>query len=505
MLFLLLTALAALVSFMICVLAIYRSDRQKSVYFNLLSIAIALYLTGNFLDFSSATEASVVGVKVSYLGVPFIPGLWYLCVREFCGVKVERLGIVFGIMLVPFIIMVLAFTWEQNGLLFTGFTFQASNYISQAVFQKGPFYPVKQLYLYFFNALGLFTIVTHYIKGTRRFKKQAIFFFISALIPLFTTATWVVNSGDTWVDITPLCLAVAQVLFFWGLQKHGIYNVASSLRDDVVEHLQEGVLLLDNEGVYMDSNMAFKALFPQASEVPLGTELDEMSYLPFNFSTLTSEVGVREFTMDFEDCIRTYKVSVSPISRGGKLVGHSAILYNITPLKNIMSALEVKAHIDPLTTVYNRGYFYEKGQYEVQKSLLAKNALGAVFVDLDFFKKINDTYGHDCGDYVLRTVALVISGNLRNTDILARYGGEEFCILLLNTQSQGALRKAEDLRKKIEAHSFEYNGSRIRVTASLGLSMLQLNDDTDNLDKLLKRADEKLYEAKRGGRNRVMV
>lgn len=505
MLFLLLTALAALVSFIICVSAIYRSDRQKSVYFNLLSIAIALYLTGNFLDFSSASRGAVAGVKVSYLGVPFIPALWYLCVREFCGVKVERLAVVLGIMFVPCIIMVLAFTWQQNGLLFTSFDLQTSNDLSQTVFVEGPFYPVKQWYLYFFNALGLFTIVTHYLRGTRRFKKQAIFFFISALIPLFTTATWLVKISDTLVDITPLFLAAAHVLFFLGLQKYGIHNVASSLSDDVVEHLQEGVLLLDNEGVYMNSNMVFKTLFPQAQHVPLGTELDDMSYLPFDFATLTSEVGVREFTMDFEDCIRTYKVSVSPISRKAGLVGYSVILYNITPLKNMMSALEVKAHIDPLTTVYNRGFLYEKGQYEVQKSLLARNALGAVFVDLDFFKNINDTYGHDCGDYVLRTVALVISGNLRNTDLLARYGGEEFCILLLNTQTEGALRKAEDLRKKIEAHSFEYNGTRIRVTASLGLSMLQLDDPTDNLDKLLKRADEKLYEAKRGGRNQVAV
>jgi diguanylate cyclase (GGDEF)-like protein len=120
--------------------------------------------------------------------------------------------------------------------------------------------------------------------------------------------------------------------------------------------------------------------------------------------------------------------------------------------------------------------------------------------DIDHFKSINDNYGHLAGDYVLKELATVVKGRLRPDDVVGRYGGEEFCALLPETSVVGAASIAEDLRRRVQERRFVFEGETIPVTVSLGCA--ELVGEMDVLS-LLKAADERLYEAKRGGRNRV--
>lgn len=502
------TIAAAVIGLVTSVLAIARSDRQKSVYFNLLSIAVTFYLVGNFIEFySPSLEGGTAGIKVAYLGIPFIPGLWFLCVCEYCGVKSFSPRVVFAFMAVPVIIMVLAFTWESNHLLFISFEYLSGNQVSQLAFVEGPLYDLKQAYLHIFNFLGISVIIVKFIKGTPRFRKQALLFLFSALVPAFSTFTWTINIQDNWIDLTPLGLSVAMALFYLGLEKFGVKNIAESLRDYIVDNLHEGIALFDHQGIYLESNRSFKELFPLISVAPLGLAIDDMNYLPFNLSSLEgSKRGevLKEFSIDHNGYIRTYRISVSPIERGNKILGYSTVLYNITALKNIMSTLEEKIYIDSLTQIYNRAFLFEKGNHELRQALLTGNGLTVAMFDVDHFKKVNDNYGHDFGDYVLSTIAHIVSVNLRKSDTFARYGGEEFCILFPGTELPEAIIKAEKLRKKLASHVFEKNNVRISVTASFGISVLNHDDQTETLERILKRADEKLYEAKKTGRNKVV-
>jgi len=120
--------------------------------------------------------------------------------------------------------------------------------------------------------------------------------------------------------------------------------------------------------------------------------------------------------------------------------------------------------------------------------------------DIDHFKNINDTYGHIAGDYVLKEVAAVAKSRLRPDDILARYGGEEFAVVLPETELMGGVAIAEQLRQLIKEHTFEFEGERIPVSASIGAAQLAPGHDAMNL---IKSADVKLYDAKRSGRDRV--
>jgi two-component system cell cycle response regulator len=129
--------------------------------------------------------------------------------------------------------------------------------------------------------------------------------------------------------------------------------------------------------------------------------------------------------------------------------------------------------------------------------------LSFLMLDIDHFKKINDVHGHLAGDYVLKEVARLIQQRIRRDEVLARYGGEEFAIILPETNLEGARALADGLRERIEQSRFVFQGEVIRVTLSIGVAMLNEFDRT-SMD-LIKRADEKLYEAKRSGRNRVVA
>jgi two-component system cell cycle response regulator len=167
--------------------------------------------------------------------------------------------------------------------------------------------------------------------------------------------------------------------------------------------------------------------------------------------------------------------------------------------------LNQAANTDPMTKCFNKGYFLEAMEAEFKRAKALSTPLSLIFFDLDHFKKVNDTYGHDGGDYVLKEFSNLVRslGLIQQKDIFARYGGEEFCLLLPSVVLQDAEKTAEILRGKIQGHSFNYEGQRIPVTSSLGVS--ELRAEMENASDLIKSADKALYESKQGGRNRVTV
>lgn len=162
------------------------------------------------------------------------------------------------------------------------------------------------------------------------------------------------------------------------------------------------------------------------------------------------------------------------------------------------------ANQDPMTRIYNKGYLLDALESEFKRAKALHADFSIIFFDLDHFKKINDNYGHDAGDYVLKELAnLVQTNHLRPKDVFARYGGEEFVILLMNTNIEGATLLAERIRASVQANAFMYDGKRLPVTTSVGVA--ELRSDIEAAQTLLKLADKALYEAKFSGRNKVVA
>lgn len=160
------------------------------------------------------------------------------------------------------------------------------------------------------------------------------------------------------------------------------------------------------------------------------------------------------------------------------------------------------ANFDPVTQARTKSYFLDQIDQEFSHAKRKELLLSLLIFDLDFFKQVNDTYGHPAGDFVLKRVAEITQATIRNEDLFARYGGEEFVILMRDTSEDDAVRLAERLRQNIEKHIFEFEGKRIKVSISAGVSTLH-NNNLANFDVMIKIADEYLYFAKQNGRNRV--
>ncbi len=185
------------------------------------------------------------------------------------------------------------------------------------------------------------------------------------------------------------------------------------------------------------------------------------------------------------------------------------IIENIASLAAIAinnSQLLEMTTTDIMTHLKLKHYFFTlliECLYTINSSGEKKDTLSILMIDIDFFKNINDTYGHAAGDIVLEEVAKIIKACTRNVDTAARYGGEEFVVMLNNTPPSAAMAVAERIRRSIEEKSIVYDGKKINVTISIGVS--SYNFDLESAKAIVDRADKALYESKQNGRNRVTL
>jgi diguanylate cyclase (GGDEF)-like protein len=180
-------------------------------------------------------------------------------------------------------------------------------------------------------------------------------------------------------------------------------------------------------------------------------------------------------------------------------------------LKELYESLQEKnrqlqelANRDGLTGLFNHRYFQEALSKDFQRALRYHESLSCVLLDIDFFKKFNDTYGHQTGDVVLKTLGGIIEDSLRDTDLAARYGGEEFALVLYHTPAPAAFMVADRLRQTVESHEFVHDDLVLKVTISVGVATFPHPEIPDH-KTLVECADKALYRAKEAGRNQVIA
>ena len=178
-------------------------------------------------------------------------------------------------------------------------------------------------------------------------------------------------------------------------------------------------------------------------------------------------------------------------------------LLAIFKMKYQYTEKEFMSVLDGLTGLYNRRQFEISFEQEYNRTKRHPSDFSLALLDIDFFKKVNDNYGHQYGDYVLKTIADLMKQSFRKTDLLYRYGGEELVIIMPETNIEGAQIPVQRLRRMVEDYDFNYNGVKSKVTVSIGLTMNHQN--FSSAAEILKSADEALYRAKESGRNRVVL
>ncbi|MDH5588759.1 MAG: diguanylate cyclase [Gemmatimonadota bacterium] len=336
------------------------------------------------------------------------------------------------------------------------------------------------------------------------------------------TLTGLVDAADGAVsyvrDPGPFVFATGTAIVVWGLLRRRLRDIGPVARTLVMLELRDPIVVLDGRGRIVDLN--------RAAEDALGLKV--YGDVPLRLGTLwaqsRSEPGRSEIIAlpggDASDdsAHRSFEVTVTPLDDRGA-PGRSALLLRdvtereemarelraaTTALLEANHELERLANTDSLTGLANRRHFMDALQQELDRTSRYQRPLTLLLLDLDHFKKVNDTHGHPAGDEVLREAARAILSVCREVDTGARLGGEEMAILLPETDAEGALTVAERLRKKIwQTQHRSPAGASFRITTSIGVATTEKGGTT--AETLLQRADEALYEAKEGGRNQVVT
>ena len=209
--------------------------------------------------------------------------------------------------------------------------------------------------------------------------------------------------------------------------------------------------------------------------------------------------------------INDTKVTARTLLKDGEMIRLGTILFRFFASDNAESIMADKiyrmATIDAGTDIFNKKYLLDALESEMKFARQYQRPLSIIYYDLDHFKKVNDTLGHNGGDVVLRETAAICKGEIRKQDVLGRYGGEEFVIVLPDTDQRVAVGLAERLRVAIENHVFniEVDGRKIQHKQTMSIGVSQLTPDMKTIEAFLESADKKLYQSKQTGRNKVTV
>ena len=180
------------------------------------------------------------------------------------------------------------------------------------------------------------------------------------------------------------------------------------------------------------------------------------------------------------------------------------VMNRTSKLKRARDSLKKLSITDGLSGLYNYRYLLYSLESELRRAIRYGRTLALLLIDIDYFKNLNDTYGHQCGDYVIKTVGKFLKSNVRATDFVARYGGDELAVMLIETNAESALEVAEKLKQHIGSHSFQWGTKELSVNVSIGLATAPA-PGIQQVSHLIEAADRALYQAKRTGRNAVVV
>lgn len=276
------------------------------------------------------------------------------------------------------------------------------------------------------------------------------------------------------------------------MENHSGQSAAYVIGNKLFEHfpdIPEGWFRRKAESVFMLESRAF-------------TTWEQRPYL-LRFKNYRPITGTAEFMYQ--------NITLIPlVSPDGGIDHIGVILYDVTDIAIGKLALEAAnvdlarlSRIDRLTELNNRGYWEECLKAEFARVRRSKHPSTLIMFDIDHFKKVNDSYGHQAGDEVIRATARTLRGSIRTTDTAGRYGGEEFAVILIDTNAEQGLYLAERIRKKIEALTVTFEQLAIRFTISLGIA--QASADMTDHTQWIQSADLALYRAKHGGRNQAVV
>jgi|GEM_PF-141471 len=532
------------------------------VVFSLLS---AVYTFGSALELAAGSLQEIVfWIKFQYLGMPFLPPLNLLMIMYFLGMDKYLNRIVrIGLFTIPAITLALVLTNEAHHLYYRDIVLRADTLTPKADLVAGPWYIIAGAYT-FGCMIGGAVLLLIYWRRKRTYRFQLFTMLVGLLLPLFGDFFYLGGATPDGMDPIPVIMTVTSALYMWALASRGLFHVVPIARDNLFESMRDGVFVLDMEDRLVDYNAAASEIMPELAAFEIGQRLDRLWRLHTDAGLLKREMtdagkaspgdgsDIQEIPWKVGNRSYHYQVRTSVVrNRGAQEAGKLIVLIDITERVRLQEQLRQMAYYDGLTGVYNRARFMSLGAAMLNDPESASEPTAVVLFDIDHFKRINDTYGHDIGDQALLHIAELCRRALRPTDLFARYGGEEFAIAMPGLTAERAEAAAHRIRRELAAQPLDVPGGTLRMTASFGIAAtegvggkaeragdptaMEADRATDTeagekaeravgdigrpagtvaiaqqsaqlkLKRLLKQADLALYAAKNGGRDAVRV
>ena len=478
---------------------------------SLLLITLAIYSGGYAGELLSSTlKAKLIWNTIQYLGISFIPALWILFTARY--VNVQRLYRKSTIALLAAISLTTLFGALTDGLLhlrYSSVWIDSSRPISILAFTRGPLYWSHTAYSFAALIIGTTLLVNGLVTTPRYFRRQLLLMLAGTALPWVNYVFYLAGLNFHGIDTVPFSMFLSVGCFGAAIFRYRILDVIPIARSRVFETMADGVIVLDTYGRIADFNRSAARVLPELVRDVIsqdaGKALAGREALCMNI-----EMNVEAefpFTLGSGETARNYIAKISFIrNHNGETIGRILMFQDNTESSRLLTRLKELATLDSLTGISNRRNFIDLANRQIAHLARGAKPMAFVLLDLDNFKKLNDTHGHLVGDEALRRVAKALSAQVRPGDVVARFGGEEFICILSEANPDAAPMVAERMRAAIEGICIPLeDGSSARVTASLGVQCVEAVTGTESIDALLARADTALYAAKEGGRNRVAI
>lgn len=525
--FAILSILSALIALIASFIA-WRRSAPGSFMLGLLLLSMAIWsglYSTRWMDIPLA--AKTFWFDLMFVGVAALPTLYLLFILTFTqhDTWLTKRNLLL-LLIQPTISVLLQWTNGYHHLFYLSMNAVRENDFMAVNFIRGPWYFIHVVYSYIIIGIAFFILSQAVLRSSPIFLNHYRLIMIGSVIPWAGSFYSEFNFTE-WhgLDLAPLLFGVSGIIFVFAILGTHFMDVIPVARSHLIETMRDGVLVLDAQNRIVDINPAMEMFI----------EGDYSSYIGKNaFDVLQPWIGkINLFPDEAEtraelkvpfDPSRYLDLRVTPLyDRNKSLSGRLMVFRDITEFKQVekrlryvnyrlqgqlieigllQSKLREQAIRDPLTNLFNRRYLEETLDRELSRAGRENYPVCVIMIDLDHFKRINDTHGHEAGDLVLKAIADAFSEFSRRGDFACRYGGEEFVIAMPNINLETAYERAESLRQSLNLLSVPYEYYNLSVTISMGIACFPDNGQTREV--LLRAADQALYAAKEAGRNYIL-
>ncbi|MGD7007294.1 diguanylate cyclase [Metabacillus sp. 84] len=477
---------------------------SMAAVFILHSFFSLIYCIGSVFVLMSSTLGEIkFWTAVLYAGLPFSAAMGLLFVMKYLGIHLSK-KVSLSLMLVPLITLVMVVTNDSHHFHYRVYELDpvlGAPYVHQEI---GVWYIINGLYTFASMLVAFLLVLSRWRETAASYRPQLLSLLVGQLIPMVTAFLYLLGLTPRGIDPVPMVLWLTSLFYLWSVTTSRMFTLMPIAKDVIFNSINDGVMVLDESRRIVEYNAACQNMFPLLDMSMFGKSFAEVWEI---FSNGADRFDLERNSVQREvqihgsgEMVSTYQVRTSKVRDASNREGILLIFTDFTELKQLQSRLEHFAYYDELTGLYNRRAFFEQGEAAFEAAQQQAVPYTVILADIDYFKSINDTYGHAIGDQVLEHVAAVLREQLNGRGLLARYGGEEFVLGLAGiTETEGAAL-AEELRSRLDGQPLQTAEGLISPTASFGVAHA---DFSETLYQLLNQADKALYAAKEAGRNRV--